>query len=155
VKPDNIIMSVPPRLIDLSIARTVARAAHVRRPIGTDAYMAPEQCAPQRHPGEIGPPADVWGLGATLFHAVSGRKPFPREQDHAGAEEEMDYPQLVNPPIDLPDHLPSGLTELITSMLVHDRAERPTAAEVAGELDPLIADLPSKLNLSRRGAQVI
>src|SRR5688572_16347403 len=33
VKPDNTIMSVPPRLIDLSIARTFDRAVRVRRPI--------------------------------------------------------------------------------------------------------------------------
>ena len=44
VKPDNIIMGVPPRLIDLSIARSLERAATTSGPIGTDAYMPPEQC---------------------------------------------------------------------------------------------------------------
>lgn len=79
VKPSNIVMGVPPRLIDLSIARSLESAAGLRVPIGTDAYMAPEQCAPesQTWSGQIGPPADVWGLGATLYHAVTGRLPFP------------------------------------------------------------------------------
>ncbi len=44
VKPDNIVMGVPPRLIDLSIACDLDRAARLRGPIGTDSYMAPEQC---------------------------------------------------------------------------------------------------------------
>ena len=47
VKPANIVMGAPPRLIDLSVARTVARARRLRRAIGTDAYMAPEQCLPR------------------------------------------------------------------------------------------------------------
>ena len=45
VKPSNVVMGAPPRLIDLSVARTLAEAAAVRAPIGTDAYMAPEQRA--------------------------------------------------------------------------------------------------------------
>src|SRR5918995_3681772 len=46
LKPSNILMGAPPRVIDLSLARTFERAARVREPIGTNAYMAPEQCAP-------------------------------------------------------------------------------------------------------------
>src|SRR3954469_4036770 len=45
-RPTNIVMGGPPRLIDFSVARTLADAARVRSPIGTDAYMAPEQCRP-------------------------------------------------------------------------------------------------------------
>src|SRR6185295_6316272 len=45
VKPSNVVMGAPPRLIDLSVARTFDEAARVRGPIGTDAYMAPEQRA--------------------------------------------------------------------------------------------------------------
>ena len=44
VKPQNVIMGAPPRLIDLSIARPLAELASLRGPLGTDAYMAPEQC---------------------------------------------------------------------------------------------------------------
>ena len=76
VKPENIVMGAPPRLIDLSVARSVEAARRLRTAIGTDAYMAPEQCDPAR--GAIGPPADVFGLAATLHHAVGGRRPFPR-----------------------------------------------------------------------------
>jgi serine/threonine protein kinase len=156
VKPDNTIMGVPPRLIDLSIARRVERAERVRKPIGTDAYMPPEQCDPQGHPGEIGPAADVWGLGATLFHAAAGERPFPREKEDRDSEDpEVRFPQLVRAPAELPDHLPHELRELIGDTLEPDPADRPTAAAVAERLEPLIARMPSKLTLSRRGRTVI
>ncbi|WP_238694258.1 serine/threonine-protein kinase [Nocardioides daphniae] len=62
IKPSNIIMGAPARVIDLSVARPVTEAAALRTPIGTDAYMAPEQCDPGRLGGPT-PASDVWGLG--------------------------------------------------------------------------------------------
>jgi serine/threonine protein kinase len=154
VKPDNIIMSVPPRLIDLSIARSTAKAKRVSKPIGTDAYMAPEQCEPERLAAQIGPPSDIWGLGATLHHAVSGKRPFPRERNDRDSEDpEVRFPQLVSSSEPLPARLPDGLRTLIGSMLAPDAAARPAAHEVAAALEPLVADLPRKMTLSRRGAQ--
>ena len=44
VKPDNLVMGAPPRLIDFSVSRGLAAAARLAKPVGTDAYMAPEQC---------------------------------------------------------------------------------------------------------------
>ncbi|HSJ49807.1 MAG TPA: serine/threonine-protein kinase, partial [Actinomycetota bacterium] len=87
VKPGNVILGAPPRLVDLSIARSVEEAATVARPLGTDAYMAPEQCDPGGPP--LGPAADVWGVGATLYEAASGLAPFPRSErfDPTTAEE--------------------------------------------------------------------
>jgi serine/threonine protein kinase len=155
VKPDNVIVGVPPRLIDLSIARSTERARLIRKPIGTDAYMAPEQCEPERLREWIGPAADVWGLGATLHHAVSGGKPFPREEDARESEDAgVRFPQLHSSPEPLPDRVPERLRGLIRSMLERDPAERPTAAETAAALEPLVAELPRKMALSRRGSRV-
>ena len=70
VKPSNIIMGAPARLIDLSVARTVEAAEALTYPIGTDAYMSPEQCDPPST-GTPGFASDVWGLGATLFQAIA------------------------------------------------------------------------------------
>ncbi len=149
VKPDNIVMGVPPRLIDLSIARTVERAAATRGPIGTDAYMAPEQCLAELEDASIGSPADVWGLGATLHHAIGGEKPFPEAGTGEGEER---FPQLRLPPIDLPDKAPQSLRELVYAMLDRDPRRRPTCAEAIERLEPLVATLPSKMSITRRGA---
>ena len=150
VKPDNIVMGVPPRLIDLSVARTVDRAAGITRPVGTDAYMAPEQCDPEAMPGAIGPPADVFGLAATLFHATAGAKPFPREDPSTDR-----FPQLHAWPGDLPNEAPAPLRDAIYAALERDPAERPTAAEFALALEPVLGALPRKMVLTRRGARAV
>jgi eukaryotic-like serine/threonine-protein kinase len=154
VKPDNIVMGVPPRVIDLSIARPVERAARARRPLGTDAYMPPEQCDPTGHPGAIGPAADVWGLGATLHHAISGAVPFPRPR---GAGESDDpfvrFPQLAQEARPLPDGLPPALGDLIASCLEKRPENRICAADLVVRLEPLVADLPRKLVFGRRGTR--
>jgi eukaryotic-like serine/threonine-protein kinase len=156
VKPDNVVMGIPPRLIDLSVARSLERASRIRSPVGTDAYMAPEQCDPAGHPGEVGPPADVWGLGTTLHHALSGAVPFPRA---AGARESEDpqvrFPQLIGEPVPLPGRLPPGLGELIADCLEKRPADRITAAELVDGLGPLVAELPRKLVLGRRGSRAL
>ncbi len=153
VKPDNIVMGIPPRLIDLSLVRSVESARRIRSPIGTNAYMPPEQCDPETR-GEIGPPADVFGLGATLFHALAGETPFPHprsREDDALLQDR--YPQLVEPPKPLPDYVPEGLQEAVTASLAPDPDERPTAAELALALQPLVAELPGKVRLGRRGGR--
>src|SRR5688572_24616175 len=47
VKPSNIIMGGPPRLIDFSVARTREQCQRLGSPVGTDAWMSPEQCRPR------------------------------------------------------------------------------------------------------------
>jgi serine/threonine protein kinase len=155
VKPDNVIMGVPPRLIDLSIARSFERAARTTSAIGTDAYMPPEQCAPRTDEGVIGPPADVWGLGATLHHALAGNVPFPREKEARDSDDvAVRFPQLVAEPEPLPESVPAELQALVLQTLSKDPEARPQAAELAAGLEPLVADLPRKLVLSRRGGQL-
>jgi eukaryotic-like serine/threonine-protein kinase len=144
VKPDNIVMGAPPRLIDFSVARSLAAARRLRRPVGTNAYMAPEQrnpapgpdsradddrTAPVPNSSGVGPPADVFGLAATLHHAVTGHR------DRAEA---------------FPRHVPRALADLLRAGLAPEPADRPTAAELAGGLEPLVASLPRRPGLGRR-----
>jgi eukaryotic-like serine/threonine-protein kinase len=112
VKPRNIIMGGVPKLIDLSIARRVADLGQLRSPVGTDAYMAPEQRDPARF-GELGPAADVWGLGATLREALGGRR------------------------------APAAIDGVIKACLEPEPRHRPTAGEVADVLEPLVGALPA------------
>ncbi len=154
VKPDNIVMGIPPRLIDLSIARSFERAARARRPLGTDAYMPPEQCSPADHEGLIGPPADVFGLGASLHHALSGAVPFPRAKGAGAGDDPLErFPQLEAEPEPLPGDVPGELRELVASMLAPDPAGRPAAADVVLVLEPLVEALPRKLAFAKRGTR--
>jgi serine/threonine protein kinase len=152
LKPDNLVMGIPPRVIDLSLARTIERAKRLSDYIGTNAYMPPEQCNPR---GDVGPPSDVWGLGATLFHAVAGKTPFrkPRSREE-GAPLEDRFPQLEDEPRPWPRRVPEPLSEAILACLEKDPARRPTARELALMLQPLVAELPAKLVLGRRGARL-
>src|SRR4051812_26126234 len=117
VKPSNVVMGGPPRLIDLSVARSLDEAAAARAPIGTDAYMAPEQRRPD---GRMGPASDVYGLTATLCTALNGERRF----------------------LPLPRRTPRELGDVLTAGLDPDPAARPTAAELAVALEPLVAALP-------------
>ncbi len=136
VKPANIIMSGPPRLIDLSVAVDLEGAAALRSAVGTDSYMAPEQCLPGEL-GPVGPPADVWGLGATLYRAVSGERPFAKgDPEVAGAAR---WPQLADRPLPLdPRRVPNALAEAIFDCLEPDPALRPSPAELTDRLEPVL-----------------
>jgi serine/threonine protein kinase len=150
VKPDNIIMAVPPRLVDLSLVHSFEAAGRLTAVVGTDAYMAPEQCIPGQ--GEpLGPAADMWGLGATLYFAASAKVPFPRparEDRHTLADR---FPQLEDEPWPLPSMVPEVLKDLIMSCLRRRPEDRPLAAEVATSLQPLVAELPHRFVMTKSG----
>lgn len=155
IKSRNIVMGVPPRLIDFSVARTVAKANKISGHVGTDAYMAPEQCDPGKR-GKIGPWTDVWGLGAALYRAANARVPFPRDKDFERDDLDKRFPQLHSPPEPFREDVPEPLADVISSCLDPDPEKRPEAMEVAASLEPLVALLPRKpvLRRARPGKRV-
>jgi serine/threonine protein kinase len=140
IKPSNVIMGAPARLIDLSVARTVEEAAGLRHPIGTDAYMAPEQCEPPAT-GRPGPASDVWGLGATLFEAVAGYQAFDEGDPRAG-EVAGRFPQLVDEPYQLPPRVPADVAKVLYAALSRRPEDRPEPAEIAEALEPVLSAQP-------------
>src|SRR2546430_651100 len=76
VKPGNILLGHDGRvkLTDFGIARATGdpRITGTGLLVGSPSYLAPETVRGY----EAGPPADMWGLGATLYAAVEGRAPF-------------------------------------------------------------------------------
>jgi serine/threonine protein kinase len=132
VKPGNVVMSAAPKLIDLSLARSIADAARIRGTVGTSPYLAPEQCLVSQG-AIIGPPADIWGLGVTLYYAASGRRPF-REIDWK-ATSPLDFPQVDEGPEPLGGWIRTFLADVIYDCLSPDPDIRPTPAEVLLRLE--------------------
>jgi serine/threonine protein kinase len=134
VKPRNIIMAGRPRLIDLSVAQRRRDAARLTAPVGTEAYMAPEQCDPARF-GELSTASDVFGIGATLYEALARARPFPPDGEP--------FPQLRRGPAPLPRHVPAPLAAIVLDALAPEPAERPSLAELGERLERLVDGLPA------------
>lgn len=150
VKPRNTIMSAPPRLIDLSVARTFDHALAITGQIGTDPYMAPEQCDPSLAP--VTAAADIWGFGATLYHALAGSVPFPRPDFDRDRDERnfgVRFPQLSGPPQPLPRDADATLASVVLDCLNKDPQRRPTMSEIVVRLEPVAVGLPQKPVLRR------
>ncbi|RNL60602.1 serine/threonine protein kinase [Nocardioides marmoriginsengisoli] len=141
IKPSNVIMGAPARLIDLSVARTHEDAAALGHLIGTDAYMAPEQCEPGGRYGVPTVAADVWGVGATLYEAITASRPFRQGDPDAGSAAER-HPQLIEETDPLPDRVPGPVRVIVEAMLERHPADRPRPAEVADHLAPVLAAIP-------------
>jgi eukaryotic-like serine/threonine-protein kinase len=65
------------------------------------------------------------------------------------------FPQLVRAPAPLPRRTPAPLAELLHAMLEPQPGDRPTAAEVVRALEPVVAELPRRLVLGRRGRRAV
>lgn len=132
IKPSNIVVGAPAKLIDFSIAMSSADAATLTYPVGSDEYMPPEQCVPGER-GTVGYASDVWSLGASLFRAAAGFRAFDREPRWA---------QLTDEPHVLPHFVNRDFANIIGDCLSPDPADRPTPRDIADRLDPLVANLP-------------
>jgi serine/threonine protein kinase len=108
--------------------------------------MAPEQCLPDG-PVKPGAASDVWGIGATLFRAVAGERPFAHPQRDVSEPTER-WPQLQTPPRELPDHVGAAVAEPVMACLEADPSLRPSAGELCDRLEPVLGALP-KPRLSR------
>jgi eukaryotic-like serine/threonine-protein kinase len=95
----------------------------------------------------MGSAADVWGMGATLFHGAAGMPPLRKSAREGKCEER--FPQLREEPAPLPSTVDAETAELIAACLAYESRQRPAAAEVAQELERLVAELPQRPVLSR------
>lgn len=136
VKPGNLLVTQDGRVkvLDLGLAGSMldAESTTAGRVVGTMDYMAPEQI---RSPDTVGPAADVYGLGCTLYFALTGQVPFP-----GGTRKEKAQRQLMEtpPPLaQLAPHIDAELRLVVEGMMKKSPAERiGTAQEVVQRLRP-------------------
>ncbi|MEU9023271.1 serine/threonine-protein kinase [Actinomadura sp. NPDC048394] len=124
-KPHNVLLGPDgPRVIDFGIARDLdVTSSLTGGPIGTPAYMAPEQI--EGRPATAA--ADVFAWGATMVFAATGHPAFARDSVPAL------FHQILSEDADL-SGLDGWLRDLVASCLAKDPDERPTAAEVISRL---------------------
>ncbi len=114
-------------LTDFGLARNVEAANRITRTgmaIGTPAYMAPEQAFGEM---DVGPKADIYALGATLYELVCGEPPFrgatPVVTLHKVINDEPIPPRIVN------DRCPRDVETIILAALEKDPDRRFESAE--------------------------
>jgi len=132
-----------PKVLDFGLAKFREAGADLTQSgqvIGTPQYMAPEQAAGGK---DIGPAADVYGLGAILFECLAGRPPF------TGSEPMSVLLKVVNeqPPDvrSLRPEVPRDLAAVTMKCLEKDPARRYASAEaLADDLRRFLDDLPTR-----------
>ncbi|HYS40854.1 MAG TPA: protein kinase [Pseudonocardiaceae bacterium] len=99
---------------------------------GTPAYLAPEVA----NGGAAGYPADVFSLGATLYHALEGTPPFGTDDNPIVVLMRAAHHQVA------PLRHTGPLADALARMLHREPAQRPTMAEVQDLLDAVLDNRP-------------
>ncbi len=141
VKPANVLLADTGtvKLLDLGLARPVDdpawASAEAGNAIGTPEYISPEQV---RGLVDLDIRGDIYGLGATLYHMVTGRAPY------SGTTAEI-LTRHVNsrsrpvPPDRLKPDLVAGLSAVILKMMAKDREGRyPGPADLIADLNRVL-----------------
>ena len=130
LKPANLMVDRTGRLfvMDFGLARSVdAEKSASGSVVGTPAYMAPEQARGERVDGR----ADVYGLGATLYELLTGRRPIEGstvfELLHRVQKETPRSPRAIEPGVDV------DLETVVMKCLEKERERRYATAEELGE----------------------
>ncbi len=144
VKPKNIMITDDgvAKLADMGLARMAsdeqAAQAEAGKAYGTPYYISPEQVRGER---DIDFRADIYGLGATLYHVVTGRVPF--EAETPAAVMHMHLREPLTPPDHINTSLSVGLGEVVEVMMAKDRDQRYASTEdLIMDLEAIAAGRP-------------
>jgi serine/threonine-protein kinase len=139
VKPKNIMLTKErvAKLADMGLARAAtdveAAMAEAGRAYGTPYYISPEQI---RGEVNIDHRADIYSLGATFYHMVTGRVPFEGPTPSAVMHKHLREP--LTPPDHVNTRLTAGCAAMIEMMMAKKRDQRyPSCKEILSDLDLL------------------
>ncbi|GLW51110.1 serine/threonine protein kinase [Streptomyces sp. NBRC 14336] len=133
LKPANVLLADDgPRVIDFGISRAAENLplTETGQMIGTPPFMSPEQLTDAR---SVGPPSDVFSLGALLTYTLTGRGPFDADSPYLTAYRVVhDEPVL--------DGVRQPLRSVLERCLAKDPAERPGLDHLAQEFARLLPE---------------
>ncbi|HPF39104.1 MAG TPA: serine/threonine-protein kinase [Phycisphaerae bacterium] len=125
VKPKNIMITKDgtAKLADMGLARqaddVAAAEAEKGRAFGTPYYISPEQI---RGVMDVDFRADIYSLGGTLYHMLTGRVPFEGPTPTAIMQKHLKHPLV--PPDHINKSISTGLAEVVERMLAKHREHR-------------------------------
>jgi serine/threonine protein kinase len=147
IKPENIMMMKDrtAKLADLGLARLTADDAWAQSEkgiaIGTPYYISPEQI---RGAVDVDIRADIYSLGATLYHIATGRVPFPGKTPTEVMQKHL-RAKLI-PPDHVNIQLSGGLGQVVETMMAKDRNLRyATPQDLIIDLKALLQGKPPML----------
>ena len=129
LKPSNVLLAEDgPRVIDFGISRAVESTALTQAGlvIGSPGFMSPEQAMGH----DVGPPSDIFSLGAVIAFAATGQGPFG-----TGTTASLLYRVVHGSPT--LDQVPAEVRPLIERCLAKDPRQRPTADGLLAEVGAL------------------
>jgi serine/threonine protein kinase len=143
VKPENIMMAKAGaiKLADLGLAKFLEDAQSITAEgiaVGTPHYISPEQARALK---ETDHRTDLYSLGATLFHVVTGRLPY--EGDNGAEVMKRHVFEPTPDPRSVKPDLNPGIAEMILKLMSKNPAQRfQTATDLAVHIDVLLKSLP-------------
>ncbi len=127
IKPENVILTPQGdvKLADLGLARLTDDEkwglSEAGMAIGTPYYISPEQVRGQT---DIDIRADIYSLGATLYHMVTGKVPYGGETPSEVMRKHVDLNVALVPPDHLNSKLSGGLGMVVETMMAKNREHR-------------------------------
>ena len=140
IKPDNVIVSIDgvAKILDMGLSKIIGEEQSFLTTsgvmVGTPHYISPEQARADK---DVDGRADLYSLGATYYHLVTGEPPF---RGHTAVEVIAQHLNKQLPdPRDVRDGVPEGVVHVLRRMLAKERDDRyPNAFALIADLDAVL-----------------